>query len=97
MGKAIPSDSRLISLFELKLETADNREIFIESFKEEYKLAYIDAFQQAKFGGIKDSYEGGKSDGEKYAKLIAEKMQCRIILKLTNDCKRICKLKVKYN
>ena len=87
--KAIPSDSRLISLFELKLETADNREIFIESFKEEYKLAYIDAFQQAKFGGIKDSYEGGKSDGEKYAKLIAEKNAMQDYFKgLTNDCKR---------
>lgn len=60
---AIPSDSEILNIFNLKNETAGHRQLFINSFKEWFQEGYEEGYRKANFEPIKVSYVKGKEDG----------------------------------
>ncbi|MDR7870022.1 MAG: S-layer homology domain-containing protein [Tissierellaceae bacterium] len=76
-AKAIPSNSKIITLFDLNRETAQYRSKFINDFREAFKLAYEEAFEFALLN-VKDTIIGsaiadGKELGNTLGSIYGEK------------------------
>lgn len=67
----VPSDRKLVDMFELNKESWEYRDRFIEIFRDAYKLSFEAAFQVAKLGEKNFSYEQGLKDGDEFAKDLA--------------------------
>ncbi|WP_025641201.1 S-layer homology domain-containing protein [Schnuerera ultunensis] len=85
----VPSDKRLIAIFELNNESREYTDIFIEHFRNAYKLSFEAAYQVAKLGEKDYSYEKGLEDGDEYARNLANfNARKDYFLGLSNDYKR---------
>lgn len=70
--KAIPSDRYIIDMFNLKLESREYRDAFIETFRNSFKEAYEENYRKAGYEPIKTTYDQGKKDGDNFGKLLGE-------------------------
>lgn len=85
----LPSDRKLVDMFELNKESREYRDGFIDQFRKAYKISFEAAFQVAKLGEKDYSYEQGLKDGDEFAKDLAT-LNARkdYLLGLSNDYKR---------
>lgn len=61
---AIPSNSSITSMFNLRKETVEYRGNFFKNFEEEFQKGYEEGYRKANFEPIKISFEQGKQDGK---------------------------------
>lgn len=69
-SKAIPSDNKIIDIYNLSQETSDFRQAFLTAFKEQFKGGYQEGYKKANFEPIKISYDEGKKDGEYFGNVL---------------------------
>lgn len=71
-SSAIPSNSKIVEIFELKKETNDYRIAFIDIFKSNFKEGYEKGYRKAKFEPFEDSFDQGSRDGKYFGRLLGE-------------------------
>lgn len=70
--RALPSDKKIISEYNLNKETEVYRDSFLEDFEEGFKKGYEDAFRNENFSIILDAHADGAKYGQFFGSLLGE-------------------------
>ncbi|WP_352420012.1 S-layer homology domain-containing protein [Proteiniborus sp.] len=69
-SRAIPSNSEIVEVFDLKKETNNYRTTFISAFKAKFEEGYEEGYRKAKFEPFENSIDQGQRDGEYFGRLL---------------------------
>lgn len=71
-SSAIPSNSSIVDIFDLKKETNEYRTTFLDAFGDSFKEGYEEGYRKAKFEPFEASFEQGSKDGEHFGSLLGD-------------------------